>query len=320
MWIGFIRGGILGATAVGVAFILPPFVIVTAVAALYVALEGLPLIRALFYGIGPAAIAIIVLAAWKLAKSTDRDDPKLWGASVVVMAITVATRSELAWLFILAGILGIAVFAPPWRRSSSEGSGPKLAGILPFPLVSLPALSVPVASVGTLALLTLFFLKASLFTFGSGLAIVPFLYQGVVADYHWLNDRQFLDAVAMGIITPGPVVITATFIGYLVGGLAGAVLASFAVFFPVWVFNVVIGRIFLAHRHNPQVRAFVKGATAAAVGAIAGAAVILGQGAILDLVTVGIFAAALVVLYFKRLKEPYVVGLAGLVGVLVFRG
>jgi chromate transporter len=320
MWIGYIRGGVLGATAVGVAFVLPPFLIVTAVAALYVALEGLPLIRALFYGIGPAAIAIIVLAAWKLAKSTDRTDPKLWGTSVVVMAITVVTHSELAWLFILAGILGVAVYAPPWRSSPNDGTGRKLTGILPFPLASASALSIPAATAATLILLTLFFLKASLFTFGSGLAIVPFLYQGVVVDYHWLNDRQFLDAVAMGIITPGPVVITATFIGYLVGGIPGAVLASFAVFFPVWVFNVVIGRIFLAHRHNPQVRAFVKGATAAAVGAIAGAAVILGEGAILDLITGAIFVAALAVLYFKKLKEPYVVGLAGLIGILVFHG
>jgi chromate transporter len=320
MWIGFIRGGFLGATAVGVAFILPPFLIVTTVAALYVAFEGLPLIRALFYGIGPAAIAIVVLAAWKLAKSTDRNDAKLWGTSLVVMAITVATRSELAWLFILAGILGIVVYAPRSRGSSAEGSGRKLAGILAIPLANLPALAIPAATAGTLAILTLFFLKASLFTFGSGLAIVPFLYQGVVADYHWLNDRQFLDAVAMGLITPGPVVITATFIGYLVGGVPGAVLASFAVFFPVWVFNVVIGRLFLAHRGNPQVRAFVKGATAAAVGAIAGAAVILGEGALVDLVTIGIFGVALVVLYFKKLKEPYVVGLAGLVGVLVLHG
>jgi chromate transporter len=320
MWIGYIRGGVLGATAVGVAFVLPPFLIVTAVAALYVALEGLSLIRALFYGIGPAAIAIIVLAAWKLAKSTDRSDPKLWGTSAVVMTITVVTHSELAWLFILAGILGITVYAPPWRGSPTAGTGRKLTGLLPFPLANVPALTIPAATAGTLALLTLFFLKASLFTFGSGLAIVPFLYQGVVADYHWLNDRQFLDAVAMGIITPGPVVITATFIGYLVGGVPGAVLASFAVFFPVWVFNVVIGRIFLAHRQNTQVRAFVKGATAAAVGAIAGAAVILGEGAILDLITGGIFVAALAVLYFKKLKEPYVVGLAGLIGALAFHG
>jgi chromate transporter len=317
MWIGFIRGGVLWATAVGVAFILPPFLIVTVVAALYVAFEGLPLIRALFYGIGPAAIAIVVLAAWKLAKSTDRNDLKLWGTSLVVMAITVATRSELAWLFVLAGILGIAVYAWPWRGPVG-GSGRGAAGLLAFPMGNLPALAIPSATVGTLAILTLFFLKASLFTFGSGLAIVPFLYQGVVADYHWLNDRQFLDAVAMGLITPGPVVITATFIGYLVGGIPGAVLASFAVFFPVWVFNVVIGRIFLAHRNNPQVRAFVKGATAAAVGAIAGAAVILGEGALVDLVTIGIFGVAIVVLYFKKLKEPYVVGLAGLIGVLAF--
>jgi chromate transporter len=189
-----------------------------------------------------------------------------------------------------------------------------------LPLGNLPALAIPTATLGTLTILILFFLKASLFTFGSGLAIVPFLYQGVVADYHWLNDRQVLDAEAMGLITPGPVVITATFIGDLVGGVPGAVLASFAVFFPVWVFNVVIGRLFLRHGANPQVRAFVKGATAAAVGAIAGAAVILGEGALVDLVTVGAFGVALVVLYVKKLKESYVAGLAGLVGVLVFQG
>src|SRR5262249_20422295 len=154
--------------------------------------------------------------------------------------------------------------------------------------------------------LTLFFLKASLFTFGSGLAIVPFLHQGVVVDNQWLDESQFRDAVAVGLITPGPVVITATFIGYLVAGPAGAFLGAFGGFFPVWGLDVAIGRVFLRHRQNPQVRGFVKGATAAAVGAIAGAAIILGLGAIVDPVTIVIFGAALAILYFKKLKEPYV--------------
>jgi chromate transporter len=177
-------------------------------------------------------------------------------------------------------------------------------------------LALPAIGLGTLGLLTLFFLKAAAFTFGSGLAIVPFLHEGVVDTYHWLTERQFLDAVAMGIITPGPVVIMATFVGYLAAGFAGACLASFAVFFPVWVFNVIIGRYFLRHRRNLQVRAFVKGATAAAVGAIAGAAILLGQGAILDVVTAVVFLVALAVLYFKKLKEPYVIGLAAVVGLV----
>jgi chromate transporter len=276
--------------------------------------QGLPQIRALFYGIGPAAIAIVALSAWRLAKQTDGSDIKLWITTAALVAVTVVTRAELAWVFVVCGLLAIAVYAPPWR-TKPEAATP-LAGAIALPGLKMAGIVLPGIALGTLGLLTLFFLKAAAFTFGSGLAIVPFLHEGVVDTYHWLNERQFLDAVAMGIITPGPVVIMATFVGYLAAGFAGACLASFAVFFPVWVFNVVIGRFFLRHRQNLQVRAFVKGATAAAVGAIAGAAILLGEGAILDVVTAAVFLIALVVLYFKKLKEPYVIGLAGMVGLI----
>src|SRR5439155_8376454 len=171
-----------------------------------------------------------------------------------------------------------------------------------------------------LLVLTLFFLKAAAFTFGSGLAIVPFLHEGVVVEHGWVDERQFLDAVAVGIITPGPVVIMAAFVGYLAAGPIGSLLAAFGVFAPVWVFNVLIGRLFLRYRQDQRVRGFVKGATAAAVGAIGGASIILGQGAIIDLVTIGIFLLALVILYFRKLKEPYVIGLAGIAGLLLFPG
>jgi chromate transporter len=314
MWIGYIRYGALGATLVGILFVISPFILVTAIAAIYVQYAGLSQIRALFYGIGPAAIAIIALSAWRLAKQTDGSDVKLWATTAVLIAITVVTRAELAWIFVVAGLLAIAVYAPPWRGQPAAAT--PLAGAIGLPGIKMAGLALPGVALGTLGLLTLFFLKAAAFTFGSGLAIVPFLHEGVVDTYHWLDERQFLDAVAMGIITPGPVVIMATFVGYLAAGFAGACLASFAVFFPVWVFNVVVGRYFLRHRQNLQVRAFVKGATAAAVGAIAGAAIILGQGAILDIVTALVFLAALAVLYFKKLKEPYVIGLAGIVGLV----
>jgi chromate transporter len=234
--------------------------------------------------------------------------------TAALVAVTVVTRAELAWVFVVCGLLAIAVYAPPWRKKPETAT--PLAGAFALPGLKMAGIALPGLALGTLGLLTLFFLKAAAFTFGSGLAIVPFLHEGVVDTYHWLNERQFLDAVAMGIITPGPVVIMATFVGYLAAGFAGACLASFAVFFPVWVFNVVIGRYFLRHRQNLQVRAFVKGATAAAVGAIAGAAILLGEGAILDIVTAVVFLAALVVLYFKKLKEPYVIGLAGVVGLI----
>jgi chromate transporter len=253
MWIGYIRYGVLGATLTGVPFVLPPFLIVLVVAAVYVALQGLTIIRALFYGVAPAAIAIIVLATWRLAKGTNARDPKLWTVSLVLMAITIVTQAELAWLFIVAGFLGILVYArPQWPKLNAPQ--PRVTALMPL-VMSRPAQLAAVAlTSGTLIGLTLFFFRASAFTFGSGLAIVPFLHQGVVIEHHWLDERQFLDAVAMGLITPGPVVIMATFVGYLAGGVAGAVLATFGVFAPVWVFNVIIGRLFLRHRQNPQVR------------------------------------------------------------------
>jgi chromate transporter len=313
MWIGFIRYGALGATLTGFAFILPPFLLVAVIGALYVAFDGIPQIRALFYGIGPAAVAIITLSAWKLARTTDGADVKLWVITAVLFVVTVVSRAELAWLFVVAGLIALCIYAPPWRRNAP--AGPTLAGLF-FPLFQ----GAPVLAGGTLLALLLFFVKAAAFTFGSGLAIVPFLHEGVVVENGWLTERQFLDAVALGLITPGPVVIMATFVGYLVAGFPGAVVSSLGVFAPVWLFNVILGPLFLRHRTNLQVRGFVKGATAAAVGAIAGASVILGQGAITDVATVLVFLVALPVLYFKKLKEPYVVGLAAVVGLILFRG
>ena len=214
MWIGFIRHGVVGASLIGIVFILPTFLIVLVISALYVAYRGLSVVQALFYGIGPVVIAIVALSAVRLARTTVGKDRRLWAIFGVVALITVVARAEIALLFLAAGFIGILLYSKDWKRTILPGllSVQGMAGI---------AVTAPV-----LLELGGFFVKAGAFTFGSGLAIVPFLHQGVVLQHHWLDERQFLDAVAVGIITPGPVVITAAFVGYLVAGLRGATVAA----------------------------------------------------------------------------------------------
>jgi len=310
MWVGFLRRGALGALATALAFIAPSFLIVIAVGFLYVRYEGLPAVQSLFYGISPAVIAIIALAAWKLARLTDRADRRLWVISAAVGIVTAVSGTEVALLFIAAGLLLLVWDAPP----------PWLPWHQPMSLLGLPfqasATLGAVASGATLLALFLFFLKAGAFIFGSGLAIVPFLHQGVVLENHWLDERQFLDAVAVGLITPGPVVITAVFIGYLVGGLPGAIASGIGIFTPIYFGVVIPGRWFIRHREDRRVRAFVKGATAAAAGAIAGATVVLARGAIVDVPTTVIAILSLAYLWRLkfRLKEPALVAMSGALG------
>ncbi|MDP9235772.1 MAG: chromate efflux transporter [Actinomycetota bacterium] len=310
MWVGYLRRGVLGAFAVALAFIIPSFIAVLAVAFFYVKFNGLEWVQGLFYGIAPGVMAIIAIAAVKLARLTNGHDARLWVITLVIGLVTAITGTEVAILFIAAGLLMIALEAPP-RSFRGRGS---VAVALP-PLAR--SLLLGTATTGTLVALGLFFLKAGAFIFGSGLAIVPFLREGVVNQHHWLNNRQFLDAVAMGLITPGPVVITATFIGYLVGGFAGAIVATVAIFTPIYLGVVLPAGWFLRHRQNPQLRAFVKGATAAAAGAIAGATVVLVRGAVVDLPTTAIALIALAALWRFKVPEPVIVVVAGAAGLLL---
>jgi chromate transporter len=305
MWVGYLRKGALGAALIAVPFILPSFLMVVGVAVLYVHYEALAVVQSLFYGVAPGVMAIIVLAAIKLARLTNRRDARLWVISAVIMVVTAVTGAEIALLFIGAGLLMVVIEAPPrwlrlprWTAIAAVGGGH-------HPVVV--AAAVATASAGTLTTLGLFFLKAGAFIFGSGLAIVPFLREGVVHDHHWLTERQFLDAVAMGLISPGPVVITAAFIGYLVAGLAGATVATVAIFTPIYLGVVIPGRWFIGHRENPQLKAFVRGATAAAAGAIAGATIVLIRGAIVDVATTAIALVSLALIWRLKIKEPFIV-------------
>ena len=312
MWIGYLRRGALGALGTAATFVAPSFVIVVVIGFFYVRYQGLPAVQSLFYGISPAVIAIIVLATAKLARLTNAKDARLWVISTIVGIATAVTGTEVALLIIAAGILILLWDAPPsWMRSR------QLTPVLgiPFPTAAL----VSDASGATLLALGLFFLKAGAFIFGSGLAIVPFLRQGVVLDNHWLTEHQFLDAVAVGLITPGPVVITAAFIGYVVAGLPGAVVSALAIFTPIYLGVVIPGRWFIRHRMDRWVRAFVRGATAGAAGAIAGATVVLARAVIIDVPTALIGIASLACLWrFKfRWKEPVLVVATGAIGLLL---
>ena len=312
--LGYFQHGILGATLTGLAFVLPSFLMVVIISMLYVVYGGLWWVQALFYGIGASVIAVIVIAAYKLARSTNKRDLLQWSIFAALMVVTVLTETELAWLFIAAGLLVIVIRArPSWMRMHCWLliSWPS---VLPI-LQTSTATAVP-ASAGLLQIL-LFFIKSSAFVFGSGLAIVPFLYKGVVQQFGWLNERQFLGAVAVAMITPGPVVITVAFIGYLVDGLPGATVAAIGVFLPVYLLTIIPAPWFKRHRENPQIKAFVQGATAAATGALSGAVLVLAKRAILDLPTATIALASLVVLWRFKIPEPIIVLLSGGVGLAI---
>ncbi|MCC6237282.1 MAG: chromate efflux transporter [Dehalococcoidia bacterium] len=323
--IGYFEGGILGATLVGLAFILPSFLMVLALSALYVAFGGLPWMQALFYGIGAVVIAIIAVASYRLARGTNKRDPLLWGVFGALLLATVWSGAELAALFLLAGLVLVLVRAWPGLARGAAITGAVLAGgVLIFALERfLGGAGGAGGEGGVLLQILLFFTKAGSFVFGSGLAIIPFLQQGVVRDFGWLTEHQFLDAVAVALITPGPVVITVAFIGYLVAGVAGACLAAVGIFLPVYFFTILPAPWFQRHRDNPQLRAFVSGTTAAASGAIAGAVLLLGQRALFDIPTVVIALVGLVLIWRFRVQEPYLVvgsGIAGLLLYPIFRG
>lgn len=311
MWLGYVRRGTAGATASALAFILPPFLIVTVVAAIYVSLAGTTMIQALFYGIGPTVIVLILRGAWKLLRVTVRSDRRLWAIFAVVAVATFVARSEVAILFILSGLVGVVLYAPryrPWPRSVPLLLPPSVAPVLAAAGSADPA---------TLVALGVFFFKAGAFTFGSGLAIVPFLQQGVVHDFGWLSEREFLDAVAMGMITPGPVVITAVFVGYLVAGLAGAVVAAAGVFLPPFLMVVLFAPWIVRHREHSAVQGFTKGATAAAAGAIVGAGAVIATQVLVDAPRLLIFVVAFLILWRWKISEPLVVAGSAVAGLVL---
>ena len=318
--IGYFEGGVLGATLVGLAFIIPSFLMVVGISLAYVAYGGLWWMQALFYAIGATVIAIIAIAAYKLARSTNKRDPLLWTIFGILTAVTVWAQAELAEFFILAGLVVLLFHAwPGWKSGLLMGLGAALLATAIWLLEAwLRQAGSTAGSEDLLVQILLFFTKAGAFVFGSGLAIIPFLQQGVVQQFGWLNEHQFLDAVAVAMITPGPVVITVAFIGFLVAGFAGAVMASIGIFLPVYVFTIVPAPWFKRHRDNLQLKAFVDGATAAATGAITGAVIVLAIRAITDWTTAIIALVSFAVLWRYKISEPIIVTISGVIGLILW--
>ncbi len=307
IYLGYIRAGVLGATAVGVAFVLPSFLMVLALSAAYVRYGGLPWMQGMFYGIGAAVIGIIARSAFKLTKLTLRKDKLLWGIFAVLAISTAWTSKEIIWLFLLSGVVTLLVKAWPSRAQATRTVS----------LLFTPGAFAVFGVSSTLMQIFLYFAKAGMFVFGSGLAVVPFLYGGVVQEHHWLTDHQFVDAVAVAMITPGPVVITVAFIGYLVAGVAGATAAALGIFLPVYLVVVLLAPSYKRWAKNPQLNAFVSGVTAAATGAIAGAVIVLARRSVYDVTTSLIALASLMVLLRWKVPEPILIACAAVAGLLL---
>jgi len=308
IYLGYVRNGILGATAVAIAFVLPSFLMVLALSASYVRYGGLSWMQAIFYGIGASVIAIISRSAYKLTKLTLGKDKLLWGIFVVLAVTTAWASREIVWLFLVAGVAALLIKAMP-TRAQVETIRPGIG------LFTLPTLSGATGLFG----IFLYFAKAGMFVFGSGLAVVPFLYGGVVQEHHWLTDRQFVDAVAVAMITPGPVVITVAFIGYLVAGISGATAAAVGIFFPVYLVVVLLAPSYKRWAKNPQLNAFVRGVTAAATGAIAGAVIVLARRSVYDVATLMIAVVTFGVLIRWKVPEPILIACAAVAGLLLHR-
>jgi chromate transporter len=309
IFVSYLRGGFGGAWAGGWAFILPNFIIVSALGALYVRLSGLPVLTAIFYGVSPAVIALIVHSCYRLAK-LGMEDWLQWTIAAACFLVTIALRAEVAALFIASGLVGIIYYGSLFRRPAAVPSATAVLGI---------GAGIKLSSVSILGKLLLFFLKAGSLTFGSGLVIVPFLQKGLVQNTGWLDEHQFLVAVAIGMISPGPVVITATFVGYLVAGFWGAAVSTVGIFLPSFFFILIVAPLLIRHRAQPDVRGFVKGAYAAAIGTILGASVLLGRIAIGDWLTALIATASLLVLFRWKISNPMLVAVTAVIGLIGFQ-
>ena len=313
IYLGYVHYRVRGATLAGIAFVLPSFFMVVALGWAYREFGGLSWMQAVFYGVGAAVIGIIAISAHKLSTKSLGKDKLLWAIFGVLASVTVITESEIAWLFLAAGVANWL-----WRAPPKSWGGGGLAAALPLDLAHtggfMATLDWPL-----LAKFAVFFAKAGAFVFGSGLAIVPFLYGGVVTEHHWLNERQFVDAVAVAMITPGPVVITVGFIGYLIAGFPGACVAALATFLPCYLFTIVPAPYFKKYGKLPAIVAFVDGVTAAAVGAITGSVIVIARRSIVDAPTALLALLTIAILWkYKKLQEPVVVVSAALIGLALY--
>jgi chromate transporter len=314
VYCGYVRFGARGGLVAAFAFALAPFVLVVMAARAYAHFANTWQLRAIFYGVGPAVVALILKAGWNLGARTLRKDVWAWTIAAVACGVTAVVQRELVLLFVAAGVLGIFVFGPstplPKEPPRTQPSSPHTA----------LGVAAPLFMAGPTAKLFLFFFKTGCLVFGSGLVIVPFLKTYVVDEYHWLGNREFLDAVAIGLISPGPVVITATFVGYLVGGFNGAVAGTLGIFSPAVLFTILATPLLRRYSHNPGLRGFVRGVTVSVVGVLVGTTYMVAHAVIGDALTLGITVLGFTaVSLWRRCPDPLLVGAGALIGLATYR-
>lgn len=310
IYLGYVDYKIIGATLAGIAFVIPSFLIVLALGYAYVIYNGLPWMHSMFYGVGAAVIGIMAVSSFKLTRKTIGKDLLLWIIFIITMVTTFITESENLWLILASGFVVWFYKSPPSFKHSSQ-----YFFIHPFLL----QITASVSFSEKLLSIWWFFLKAGTFVFGSGLAIVPFLYGGVVKENHWLTEQQFLDAVAVAMITPGPVVITVGFIGYLVAGFPGACIASLATFLPCYLFTIIPAPYFKKYGKKPGIKAFVDGVTTGAIGAIAGAVIVLAKRQFIDVLSVSIAVLTVLLLLRFKIPEPVIIIASAIIGLLIIK-
>jgi chromate transporter len=302
VYCGYILHGAAGAFVVAVAFAAAPFCIVVIIAMLYVQYGSTRILQALFYGVEPVVVALIVRSCWDLGRKTLRGEWLAYAVAAIACAITVIVQQELVAIFLIAGALGIIIF---YRRPVDVGRPPQPREKRDVKLTVVAPLAVTgFQSVAPLKLFWFFF-KTGFLIFGSGLVVVPFLKAYVVDQYHWITNRAFLDAVAVGIVSPGPVVITATFVGFLTHHISGALAATAGIFAPSIIFVLLGTPILRRYRQNGRVQGFIRGITVAVVGVLVGTSYLVGRSVIHDAFTLVLLIGALALL-LSKLKVPEV--------------
>jgi chromate transporter len=313
--IGMLRAGVPGLWVAGACFITPAVLITLAFAWAYVRYGALPAAQGLLFGLKPAVLAIIGAAIWKLGRTATRT-AELALLGLFVFVLYLLGVSEVA-LLLASGALGILLAR--WRRARALGAA-GLIGLL------LPAGGAPAAAAGGAAaapsawVVGLYFLKIGSVLFGSGYVLLAFLQQGLVEHYGWLTRQQLLDAVAVGQFTPGPVFSTATFVGYVIAGVPGAVTATLGIFLPSFVF------VWVSHPWVPKLRAsswasgFLDGVNVGSVALMAAVALQLGQSALRSWPAVAIALVALALLLRTRLNTAWIVLGSALVGAAFYAG
>ena len=330
IYIGYMRAGQLGALVAGLCFIAPAFLIVLALSWGYFKFQGTPQVEGLFLGISPVVAAIILAFCWKLGKKTLKDWPR-GVIAIAVFLITSLSSLNVLIQFIAAGLAGLWLYRPHRadRSPPSQLNGWFLPP-LPLLLANAPAETLTLSGfwglerIGELSLpLLLFFLKVGSFIFGGGLVIIPLLEFEVVDKLGWLTRSEFINGVAIGQLSPGPVVLAAAFVGYKAAGVLGALIASVGIFTPSFGFIMLAAPLLLQIRQSPWVRAFLQGVTPAVLGAIAAAAApllqtALAQANLFHSIAAGLIGCgALVAILRYRLPTWKLVPLGGLLGLLV---